>query len=118
MFEIRPIATTIASKLIELDDKTITKSFSALNSNDLEHLCTNNSGSHFIQHCLRTFHAKDRTVWLQGFMDKLKGRYAILCSNKSGSFVVETIWSVSNLKQRIAIADELKSTENQLRNDR
>jgi len=31
--------------------------------------------------------------------------------------VVEGIWSIANIKQRLAIVDELKSSENQLKND-
>ena len=41
----------------------------------------------------------------------------ILATNRSGSFVMETLWSSANLKQRIAIADELKTSEVQLKND-
>lgn len=88
-----------------------------MNANELEHLCTNNVGSHFIQQTLRTFHQKDRTVWLQSIYDRLKGRLSILSTNKNGSFVMETLWSTANLKQRIAIAEELKTSENQLKND-
>ena len=117
MFDLKPIASTIATKLVELDEKTMTKSFNNLNSNDIEYLCTNKVGSHFIQQSLKLFDAKGRTVALQVFLDKLKGRYSIVCSNRSGSYVAETIWSVCNLKQRLAIVDELKSSENQLKND-
>ena len=41
----------------------------------------------------------------------------ILTKNKSGSFVMETIWSVASLKQRLVIVDELKSSEVELKND-
>lgn len=80
-------------------------------------MSTNNVGSHFMQQTLKIFNSKDRTVWLQSIYDKLKGRFLILSTNKSGSFVMETLWSIANLKQRIAIADELKSSEIQLKND-
>ena len=46
-----------------------------------------------------------------------QGRFLILATNRSGSFVMETLWSIANLKQRIAIADELKNSEVQLKND-
>ena len=46
-----------------------------------------------------------------------KGRFVNVCTNKSGSFVAETIWSVANLKQRMTIAEELKPSEIQLKND-
>jgi hypothetical protein len=72
LFDLKPIASTIATKLFEMDEKTITKGFSALNSNELEYLCTNNVGSHFIQNCLMTSNLKDRSVWLQSVFDKLK----------------------------------------------
>jgi hypothetical protein len=75
MFDLKPIASTIASKLIELDEKTTLKSFGNLTGNDLEYLCTNNVGSHFIQQILKTFDAKDRTVVLQSILDKLKVAY-------------------------------------------
>jgi hypothetical protein len=88
-----------------------------MNANELEYLCTNNVGSHFIQQTLRTFNSKDRTVGLQSIYDKLKGRLFILSTNKSGSFVMETLWSIATLKQRIAIVEELKNSENQLKND-
>jgi hypothetical protein len=71
-FDLKPIASQIASKLIEYDDKTITKSFNNLNSNELELICTSNVGSHFVQHCLKEFSAKDKIEWLQSFLDKLK----------------------------------------------
>lgn len=80
-------------------------------------MSTNNVGSHFMQQTLKIFNSKDRTVWLQSIYEKLKGRFLILSTNKSGSFVMETLWSIANLKQRIAIADELKSSEIQLKND-
>jgi len=91
-----------------------------------------------VQHCLKEFSAKDKIEWLQSFLDKLKvniyffvqtrriflivklnlkGRYVILSTNRSGSFVMETIWSIATLKQRIFIADELKASEVQLKND-
>lgn len=75
MFDLKPIASTIACKLIELDDKTITKSFNSLNSNELEYLSTNSVGSHFMQQILKLFNSKDRTVWLQSIFDKLKVKY-------------------------------------------
>lgn len=71
-FDLKPIASQIASKLVEYDDKTITKSFNQLNSNELEFICTSNVGSHFVQHCLKTFSSKDKIEWLQSFLDKLK----------------------------------------------
>jgi hypothetical protein len=72
MFDLKPVASTIATKLIEQDEKTAVKSFGNLSSNDLEYLCTNNVGSHFIQQCLKIFDSKDRTVILQTFLDKIK----------------------------------------------
>lgn len=42
----------------------------------------------------------------------------ILATNRSGSFVMETLWSVANLKQRVSIVDELKPSEIQLKNDK
>lgn len=42
----------------------------------------------------------------------------ILATNRSGSFVMETLWSVGHLKQRLSIVEELKSSEAQLKNDR
>ena len=41
----------------------------------------------------------------------------IIATNRSGSFVMETLWSIANLKNRIAIAEELKVAEVQLKND-
>ena len=70
--DLKPIASTIAIKLIESDEKTINKSFNSLNSNELEHLSTNSVGSHFMQQVLNMCHAKDRNVWLQTIFEKLK----------------------------------------------
>ena len=56
--DLKPIASTIAVKLIESDEKTINKSFNSLNSNELEHLSTNSVGSHFMQQVLNMCHAK------------------------------------------------------------
>ena len=141
VFDVKPIACTIAFKLIEYGDKTSTKSFNNLNSNEIERLCTDNSGSYFIQNCIKLFNSKDRTVWTKSLFDKLKvrpfkwwllsflwllefneifdskGRLLNLCTNRNGSFIMDTIWSVSNLKQRTSIADELKASESQFRND-
>lgn len=72
MFDLKPIASSIATKLFEMDEKTIKKGFNALNSNDLEYLSTNNVGSHFIQNCLKLAISKDRSVWLQSVFDRLK----------------------------------------------
>lgn len=41
----------------------------------------------------------------------------IIATNRNGSFVMETLWSVGNLKQRLSIVDELKPSEVQLKND-
>jgi len=115
--DLKPIATSIVSKLIESNDKTTIKCFKNLNVNEIEHLSTNSVGSHLIQECLRLFSSMERTEDLTEIFDKLKGRYQILATNKSGSFVMETIWSVANLKQRTAIVEELKTSEVQLKND-
>lgn len=77
----KPIAIQIASKLIESDEKSTTKGFSNLNSNELEHLCTNNVGSHFIQQCLKIFHSKDRSLWIQQFLDNLKVKFIYFISS-------------------------------------
>ena len=52
--------------------KNITKSFSSLNANEIEFLCTNNVGSHFIEQCVQIFSSKDRSLLLQSLLDKLK----------------------------------------------
>jgi hypothetical protein len=75
-FDLKPIASTIASKLIECDNKVINRSFNNLNANDLEYLSTNNVGSHFVQECLKFISDKDRTVWIQSFLDKMKVLYS------------------------------------------
>ena len=72
LFDLKPIASSIATKLFEMDEKTIKKGFAALNANELEYLCTNNVGSHFIQNCLKLSESKDRSVWLQSVFDRLK----------------------------------------------
>jgi hypothetical protein len=41
----------------------------------------------------------------------------IICSNKSGSYVMETLWSFSSIKQRTDICEELKDVENELKKD-
>ena len=41
----------------------------------------------------------------------------IICSNKSGSYVMETLWSFANLKQRIEICEELREVEIELKKD-
>lgn len=115
--DLKPIGSTIASKLIESDNKIVSKSFNSFNSNEIECLSTSNVGSHFVQECLKMMNIKDRSVMLQSFLDKMKSRFLILCINRSGSFVIETVWSVSTLKQRLAILEELKGSENQLKND-
>jgi hypothetical protein len=72
MLDIKPIACNIASKFVEYDEKNATKSLNNLSTNEIEFLCTNNVGSHFIQSCLKIFNEKDRSVWMQAFLDKLK----------------------------------------------
>lgn len=72
VLDLKPIASTIAIKLIELEDKTINKSFNSLNSNELEYLATNAVGSHFVQQILNLCQSKDRNVWIQSIFDKLK----------------------------------------------
>ena len=70
-----------------------------------------------MQESMRSFNAKERTENMAQVYEKLKGRFLILATNRSGSFVMETLWSFANIKQRIAIADELKTSEVQLKND-
>jgi hypothetical protein len=41
----------------------------------------------------------------------------IISSNKSGSYVMETLWSFANLKQRSDICEELKDVEIELKRD-
>lgn len=117
MFDIKPTAIKIANSLVESNEKQVIKCFNNLSTNELEHLCTDNVGSHFVQQTLRTFNSKDRTVQLQSIYDKLKGRLNIISTNKNGSFVMETLWSLANFKQRVSIVDELKACEAQLKND-
>ena len=71
-FDLKPIAVTIGSKLIEHSDKHTIKCVNGLNANELEHLCTNNVGSHFIQEVLRLFNAQERTENLAQIYEKLK----------------------------------------------
>jgi hypothetical protein len=93
-FDLKPIASQIASKLIEYDDKTITKSFNNLNSNELELICTSNVGSHFVQHCLKEFSTKDKIEWLQSFLDKLKVLFLDKFLDKFFLFLVQTIRNI------------------------
>lgn len=72
MFDLKPIATSIVSKLIESNDKTTIKCFKNFNANEIEHLSTNSVGSHLIQECLRIFNAKERTEDLTEIFEKLK----------------------------------------------
>lgn len=72
LFDLKPIASTIATKLFEMDEKTVKRGFSALTANELEYMCTNQVGSHLIQACLRQAVAKDRSVWMQSVFDRLK----------------------------------------------
>ena len=72
VFELKPIATQIVAKLIENNCKITSKCFAALTANEMEHLCTNNVGSHLIQECLRLFGAKERIESLGHVFDKLK----------------------------------------------
>ncbi|RNA19736.1 nucleolar 9 [Brachionus plicatilis] len=117
VLDLKPIASTIAVKLIEKNDKTINKSFNSLNSNELEYLATNSVGSHFVQQVLNLCQSKDKNDWIQSIFDRLRGRFVNISRNKSGSFVMETLWSVGTLKQRLMIVDELKMCEQQLKND-
>jgi len=88
-----------------------------LTANEIEHMCTNNVASHLIQECLRLFSAKEKVEQLAQIYDKLKGRFLILATNRSGSFVMETLWQTANLKQRLAMVEELKVAEVQLKNN-
>jgi hypothetical protein len=72
VFDIKPIACTIATKLIEYNDKNLIKCFNSLTANEVEHLCTNNVGSHLIQESLKIFNSKERTENLAAFYEKLK----------------------------------------------
>lgn len=117
-FEMKPIASIVATKLIELDQKCLLDGFRDLTPNELEHFCTDNIGSHFIEECINFFEKTKKTNIFNELLDKLKGRFLILACNKSGSFVIEHVWKCASLKQRTDICEELKLNENQLKNDR
>jgi nucleolar protein 9 len=117
-FEMRPIASLVATKLIELDEKILLDGFRDLTPNELEHFCTDSIGSHFIEECINFFEKTKKSNIFNEILDKLKGRFMIIACNKSGSFVIENIWKSASLRQRIDICEELKLNENQLRNDR
>lgn len=72
VFDLKPIAVSIGSKLIEHEDKHTIKCFNGLNANELEHLCTNSVGSHFVQEVLRLFNTQKRTENLAQIYEKLK----------------------------------------------
>lgn len=72
IMDLKPIACTIACKLVECDDKFISKSFNSLTANELEFLCTSNVGSHFVQQCLNVYSKRDRNLVIQSIFDRLK----------------------------------------------
>jgi len=115
--EIKPIATQIVARLVEHNSKSVIKGFLGLTANELEHMCTNNVASHLIQECLRILGGKEKFEQLSQIYDKLKGRFLNLATNRSGSFVMETLWQTGNLKQRLVMVEELKVAEVKLKND-
>ncbi len=129
MFDVKPIACTITHKLIENallcknklsnsdESVTVLDCLNDLNSNELEHLSTNSSGSHFIQDCLNYFYKEKQFNQINLIFEKLKGRLLNLCCNKSGSFVMETFWSIMDLQHKVEICEELKDNELDLKRD-
>lgn len=57
---------------MELNEVNIIDGFNDLNSNELEHLCTNNVGSHFIQEAIIGFNARKQHNQLNSLFEKLK----------------------------------------------
>jgi hypothetical protein len=117
MYDVKPIACTISNKLIEQNDRSVLECLNDLNANELEHLSTNNIGSHFIQDCLNYFYKSKQFEQIIGVFTKLKGRFLNICCNRSGSFVMETLWSITSIQQKIEICDELKDNELDLKRD-
>jgi hypothetical protein len=117
MYDVKPIACTIANKLIEQDNEDVIECLKDLNSNELEHLSTNNIGSHFIQDCLNYFYKAKQFNQIVGVFSKLKGRLLNICCNRSGSFVMETLWSITSIQQKVEICDELKDNEPDMKRD-
>jgi hypothetical protein len=62
----------IASKLMEHNEENIVHSFNDLNSNELEYLCTNSIGSHFIQDSLISLNKRKDFENFNKLFDKLK----------------------------------------------
>jgi hypothetical protein len=68
----KPTGSGLANKLMEQNEENILNGFNDLNSNELEHLCTNNVGSHFIQESLMHFNNRKDYESLNKIFEKLK----------------------------------------------
>ena len=68
----KPTGCAIASKLMEHNEENIVKSFNDLNSNELEYLCTNSVGSHFIQDSLISLNNRKDVANFNIFFEKTK----------------------------------------------
>ena len=66
---------SIATSLMEHNEENVLNSFHDLNSNELELLCTNSIGSHFIQDSLNFFKNRKQTENLNKLFEKLKVKF-------------------------------------------
>ncbi|XP_069020749.1 nucleolar protein 9 [Embiotoca jacksoni] len=88
-------------------------SLRTLSPADLFTLASHTAGSHVLQALITTSSDKGRGKILK----RLEGQYVQIACSKLGSRVLEAVWNSASVSQRQSIAQELVSSESQLRSD-
>ncbi|KAG7319894.1 hypothetical protein KOW79_017037 [Hemibagrus wyckioides] len=95
------------------DRSILMNSLHSLSTAELLSLGTEQTGSHALQALITLSSDKGKGKILR----KLEGLYTQLACSKYGSRLLEAVWSSATISQRQSIAEQLVSSESQLRSD-
>ncbi|KAK2868312.1 hypothetical protein Q7C36_000183 [Tachysurus vachellii] len=95
------------------DRSILMNSLHSLSTAELLSLGTEQTGSHALQALITLSSDKGKGKILR----KLEGLYTPLACSKYGSRLLEAVWSSATISQRQSIAEQLVSSESQLRSD-
>ncbi|XP_077982443.1 nucleolar protein 9-like [Glandiceps talaboti] len=94
----------------------IVNSFLNLTEGELFTLACNQSGSHIVEAFFKSNSVGEKNK--DEILEKFRGWYLKMSCTKNGSRTVDSIWSVTTLKNKYMIAEELVKKESQLSQDR
>ncbi|EFA07079.1 nucleolar protein 9 [Tribolium castaneum] len=98
--------TLILQLLLEFNKPIkIVNGLLSLDQNELKALFSNTMGSHIVDSYVKSLYVGEKSR--EKLIRKMKGTYQELASSKFGSRSFEAIWNAANLKNKLAIMEEL-----------